>query len=129
MRNTTRNNDLGIIEQARDKADNAQKRARRNAILESIYLQSQDSTLEKMRVELAGWIRHGIEYLPEDGMPATPEQVKQTAIAQMNIERIEEKVRLYAQSPAFQDNLLRRMARHDPIRAEAKIIKQRRELL
>lgn len=125
---TSRNSDLEILETARDATNDPAKRARRNALLESVYMQSKDSTLEKIKRELTQWIIYGLNFVPENNLPPTIEQQRGMAKAQSNIDRLEKAAQDYAKSPAFLNDRLKRMNRHDPVKVSSIITKQQRRL-
>lgn len=126
---TTRDADLELLELARDKEERDGMRNRQNAILESVWLQAKDSTLEKIREELAYWINYGMTNSPDEGVQPTQEQIQAMGEAEMNIERLEKVAQEYARSPGFQQAMLKRMSNHDPVRAQVIAQKQKRRLL
>lgn len=126
--NTTRSADLELLELARDGADSEQRLDRRNAILESVYQQTKDSTLEKIRTELAKWINFGLANVPEEGVPPTPKQIQAMGKAEQKIQELERKAQAYVKTPGFQNELLKRMARHDKTAVDSIINQQKRRV-
>lgn len=55
----TRQFDLASLETYRDQAPDADSKAQRTALLEDIYEQSKDPTLEKLRVRLLDALKYG----------------------------------------------------------------------
>jgi len=128
---TTREAELELLELARDEADNIGsegKTNRRNSILESVFEQTKDPTIEKMRNELARWVRYGLRHVPEEDEAPTDKQKRALAEAQINIDRIEKDIHRYIESPGVRDSIIKKMHRHDPIYAESIVIKQKRRL-
>jgi len=129
MNETTRTSELELLELARDKVGNSgedSKFNRRSSILESIWEQTKDPTLEKMRKELQRWVIYGLDNAPEEEMEPTKEQRMAMATAQINIERIEKLVQSYVQSPGIRDKLISKMHMHDPDYAESLVVKHKR---
>lgn len=87
MKNT-RNNDLGVLEEARDQATSDNQKKHLQAILENVYEQSKDTFLEKMRVQLEDAIKRGDH---------------------MEMERIRKKVQDYARSPVYIKETLKKI--------------------
>jgi len=124
---TTRNSDLELLELARDKDDREPMKARKDAILESVWLQAKDPTLSKIRDELTKWLNYGFEHIPDEGMDPTPKQTQAMAEAEMNIQRLEKIAQDYVRTPGFQQQMLERMSRHDPQRAESIAVKNKKK--
>lgn len=126
---TTREAELELLEIARDRAKKTglnPRFKRRSAILERVYAQVKDSVLEKLRNELHHWIRLGLLNSPEKGMPPTRKQMEIMAQAEQNIERIEKAIKRYASNPGIQQQIVKKMYKHDPLYAQSIAIKQRR---
>lgn len=84
----TRNNDLGVLEEARDQAQTERGKKHIQAILENVYEQSKDPVLESMRVQLEDAIKRG-------------DHIKMA--------KIRKKVQDYAKSPAYMKNILKKV--------------------
>lgn len=126
---TTREAELELLEIARDKSrslGHETKENRRASILESVYEQTKDPHLEKMRLELQKWIIFGLEHSPDEGVEPTKDQRMAMAKAEFMIQEIEKKVQKYIQSPGIQEQIVRKMSQHDPDYAEAIVVKQKR---
>lgn len=111
----TRNHDLAILESARDASDSA--REHRTSLIESVYEQSKDPILEKMRLNLQHWIIKGLEAVPEGEFP-TIRQKMDMAEAEINIERLEKQIKEYTSSEEFQVKIASKIAKTSETEAE-----------
>lgn len=111
----TRKTDLEILEAGRDQSDSA--RIHRTSLIQSVYEQSKDTTLEAMRLELQNWIIKGLEAVPEGDTP-TLRQKMAMAEAEINIERMEKAIKQYTSSEAFQRNIASKVAKISQKEAE-----------
>lgn len=84
----TRNNDLGVLEEARDQAQTERGKKHIQSILENVYEQSKDTFLEKMRIELEDAVKRGDH---------------------MKMGEIRKKVQDYAKSPTYVQNMLKKV--------------------
>jgi len=90
MRKTTRDLDLASLEEAASKAETAEGKKHRKAILEDVYEQMKDPFLERMRVALIN-------------------ALKRQDVVKFN--EIRKKVESYAKSEAFLKNRIKARAR------------------
>jgi len=80
MIKTTRQADLELLEEARDKAETKEGRLHRQALLEAVYEQSKDSLLEKLKNLLIDALKNN--------------DIKK-------LHEIQKKVEAYAKSPSY----------------------------
>lgn len=80
----TRKNDLGVLEDARDNMKSLEGKLHMQALLESVYEQSKDPFLERMRVKLTDAMKRGDMRL---------------------LEEVRKKIRDYAKSPTYVKNI------------------------
>lgn len=116
----TREADLDILTTRANKneADSIHVRAVRDQIFE----QAKDTYLEKKRQELTEWIKRGL-YAYQSASPKKKEIMAQS---EMNIDRIEREIKLYAGSEAFQQTLAKAAAKISNLQAEVFINKRKK---
>jgi len=114
---TTRDQDMDFLTL---KAEESQDDSHAKAVREQIYHQSKDVYLEKKRGELAEWIKRGL-YAYQSADPKKKEIMAQS---EMNIDRIEREIKLYAGSEAFQQTLAKAAAKISNLQAEVFITKR-----
>lgn len=116
---TTRSQDLDFLTL---KMEESQDETHAKAIREQIFHQSKDSYLEKKRNELTEWINRGLYAFQS----ASPKKKEIMAQAEMNIDRIEREIKLYAGSEAFQQTLAKAAAKISNLQAEVFINKRKK---
>lgn len=125
MKKTTRSHDLDLLDDSRLRVTSEEGFLHRNAILDAVFVQSQDEELERMRNELAHWINYGLAYAPDD-LETQPNlhQMAKMAEAEKNIQRLEKSIKKYAQSDDFRSRILKAIAKHNPVEAVVKANKE-----
>lgn len=113
----TRSIDLDILDQSRNITESEDARLHREALLDRIYQQSKDTTLEKMRMELTRWIQHGLAYVPENGVP-TLKQKQELATAEINITRLEKEIKAYVNSDTYKRSIAQKIAKKSSTKAD-----------
>lgn len=103
MKKTTRDHDLADLEQHRDNAPDREAYRQRTALLELVYQQAKDPTLEKMRLRLQDALKHG-------DMKAVNE--------------IRKKVQAYASQKSFVEKMYGKMRQASQKRAEIYVAKK-----
>lgn len=121
---TTRDNDLEVLDQSRLSVESESGLIHRSALLDNVYEQSKDPTLERMRQQLAYWITKGLSFAPDDleGIPTAKQQLGM-AECELHIQELEKQIKAYSSSPDFQQRLLRKIAKHSDVEAQVFIKK------
>lgn len=122
---STRAQDLAALETYRDKA---QDREHYQALLDSVWEQSKDAHLTKLRNDLIYWMQKGIAAIPELGVP-TLEQKMTMATAEQNVQRIEKAIKEYTASPEYQAKLAVKVAKSSKKEADLLMVKQKKGFL
>lgn len=125
MTTTTREADLAALESFRDEA---QDTAHYQALLDSVWEQSKDQVLEKLRNELIYWVQKGIGDVPELGVP-TMKQKMGMAESEINIQRIEKEIKAYTATPEYQAKLAVKVATSSRREADLLMLKQKKGFL
>ncbi len=124
---TTRDADLDILSTHINKgvADSVHVKA----VREQVYEQSKDIYLERKRRELEGWIIKGLEAYNSSNGISNLKTKEMMATAEMNIDRIEREIKLYAGSTAFQETLAKAASRIANQEADLFVVKKSKGLL
>ena len=94
MKTNTRVDDLDILDSSRKKAKTELGKKRREALLASVHVQSQDSFLEEMRIQFQEAYKVGIQYRNEHN-------IRGMAETEMVLKKIEKAIVAYTASPSF----------------------------
>ena len=122
---TTREDDLAALETQRDSAKDS---AHYQALLDSVWEQTKDRVLEKMRTDLIYWVRKGFAAVPEYGAPSMSQRMDM-AKAEMEIQKIEKDIKAYTNTPEYQARLAARVAKSSIKEADLLLVKQKKGFL